>query len=110
MEGCGGCAVCYPGRGGGPPHRSRLLRRLAAAIADDADAVRGLILVENDPSSGWSIPWQLILAGKRLSEVAKKRYPGHGKPVHIWWDRAEEAARIDAAEVREGDTAAASGP
>jgi hypothetical protein len=77
-------------------------KSLAAAIArGDGDSVRNLIFVENDPEQQLVNTYaNLILAAKRLSETAKKRYPGVATPFTSGGIAPEEAASIDAAQVQ----------
>jgi hypothetical protein len=83
-------------------------KALAAAVArGDAEAIRGLIYVENDPQQQLVNSYaNLILAAKRLGAAAKKRFPGVASPFTSGGIAPEEAAAIDAADVRiTGDTA-----
>jgi hypothetical protein len=83
-------------------------KALTVAVArGDAEAIRGLIYVENDPQQQLVNSYaNLILAAKKLSAAAKKRYPGVASPFTSGGIAPEEAAAIDAADVRvTGDTA-----
>jgi hypothetical protein len=83
-------------------------RSLTAAITRaDADAVRQLIVVDNDPAQQLVGAYaNFILAGKRLSESVRKRYPGTTDPFAAGGIAPEDAASIDAAAVSvDGDMA-----
>src|SRR5262245_9739635 len=79
----------------------------AAVARADGDAVRNLILVENDPGQELVNAYaNLLLAGRRLSEAAKKRYPGVNDPFAAGGIAPEDAAQIDAGELQvEGEIA-----
>jgi hypothetical protein len=76
-------------------------KSLTAAVArGDADTVRSLIVVQNDPEQQLANAYShLLLAAKRLSEAAKKRYPGGTDPFAAGGITPEEATNIDAAVV-----------
>jgi hypothetical protein len=71
---------------------------MAATARGDAEAVKQLIVVENDPGQKLVAAYaNFILAGKRLSETVKKRYPGASDPFAAGGITPEDAAAIDEA-------------
>lgn len=79
----------------------------AALTIGDADAIRQLLHVENDPDGKLVDAYaKLVLAGKQLADAAKQKFPGASDPFTQGAIAPEDAALIDAAtESIEGDRA-----
>ncbi|HWP39367.1 MAG TPA: hypothetical protein VNL70_00480 [Tepidisphaeraceae bacterium] len=70
----------------------------AAVIRGDAQAVRNLLVVENDPDRKLVGAYaELILSGKKLSDAAKQKFPGAVGAFTQGTVSPEDAARVDAA-------------
>lgn len=79
----------------------------AAVDAADDQAVRRLLLVDNDPEQKLAGAYAgLILAGKNLADAARQKFPTAADAFTQGTIRPEDSARIDAASVSiDGDSA-----
>jgi hypothetical protein len=93
-----------------PASPKEAYKSLRAAIERaDAEAVKRLLIIDNeqDPSQPLVTAYaNLLLAGKRLGEAARKKFPGTSDAFALGTLPTEEAAKIDAAaQSIEGDRA-----
>jgi hypothetical protein len=84
------------------------VKSLYGAVAKgDASALRSILLVDGDPQQQFVAGYaELIIAGKRLADAAKAKYPGVATAFTQGTILPEDAAKIDSAKVSiEGETA-----
>jgi hypothetical protein len=84
------------------------LKSLYAAVQNgDATTIRQLLIVQNDPQQQIANAYaDLILAGKRLGDVASHKFPGSSNAFAQGALLPEDAAKIDSADLTvDGDTA-----
>ncbi|HVT90219.1 MAG TPA: hypothetical protein VHD56_15310 [Tepidisphaeraceae bacterium] len=84
------------------------LKNLHAAFEKaDAPAIQQFLYVENDPQQELARGYAgVVVAGKRLADGAKKKFPGSAVPFTQGTTLPEDAAQIDAAEVSINDDTA----